>query len=134
MHEIKIKVRFCETDALGHINNSSYFVYLEEARIGYFESLGYNMSMKGWNFILASAKCDFIKQGYFNDTLTIRTYTSRIGTKSFTLEHDIISERTKEVIAKGNAIIVYFDFDKQMSDIIPESLKEGLQRSLARSQ
>lgn len=133
MHEIKIKVRFGETDALGHINNSSYFVYLEEARIRYFESLGYNMSMKGWNFILASAKCDFIHQGYFNDTLTIHTYISRIGTKSFTLEHEIISERTKELIAKGNAVIVYFDFEKQTSDIIPDRLREGLQKSLVRS-
>lgn len=133
MHEIKIKVRFCETDALGHINNSSYFVYLEEARIRYFESLGYNMSMKGWNFILASAKCDFLSQGYFNDTLTIRTYVSKIGTKSFTLEHDIISERTKEMIAKGNAVIVYFDFEEQRSVIIPETLREGLHKSLIHS-
>jgi len=30
MHEIQVNVRFSETDALGHINNASYFVYLEE--------------------------------------------------------------------------------------------------------
>ena len=43
MHEIQISVRFGETDALGHINNTSYFIYLEEARIRFFESIGYNM-------------------------------------------------------------------------------------------
>lgn len=34
MHEIQVTIRLCETDALGHINNASYFVYLEEARKG----------------------------------------------------------------------------------------------------
>lgn len=33
MHELKVNVRFSETDALGHINNTSYFIYLEEARM-----------------------------------------------------------------------------------------------------
>ena len=28
-HEIPVKVRFSETDALGHISNISYFIYLE---------------------------------------------------------------------------------------------------------
>lgn len=35
MYETQVKVRFCETDALGHINNTSYFIYLEEARIAF---------------------------------------------------------------------------------------------------
>lgn len=130
MHKIQIKVRFCETDALGHINNASYFVYLEEARIRYFEHLGFNMSMKSWNFILASATCDFLSQGYFNQTLTINTYVSKIGTKSFTLGHDIVCEETEEIIARGKATIVYFDFETQQSAIIPDFLREGLNKSL----
>lgn len=130
MQEIQIKVRFCETDALGHINNSSYFIYLEEARIRFFEKLGYDMTSKEWSFILASAKCDFLSQGYFNQTLIIKTYVSRIGSKSFTLEHEISCEETKEMIAKGNAVIVYFDFDEQQSALIPNSLREGLVSAL----
>lgn len=98
MHEIQVTVRFCETDALGHINNASYFVYLEEARIRFFESIGYNMDIKGWNFILASTKCDFVSQGYFNQILAIKTYVSKIGTKSFQLEHDIVCAQTKQLI------------------------------------
>lgn len=39
MYETQVKVRFCETDALGHINNTSYFIYLEEARIAFFEEM-----------------------------------------------------------------------------------------------
>lgn len=133
MHEIQVNVRFSETDALGHINNTSYFIYLEEARIRFIEALGFNMNTEAWNFILASTKCDFLSQGYFNQTLMIKTYVSKIGTKSFQIEHDIIDAKTDKLIAKGNAIMVCFDFEKQQSEPLPEILKEGLQHYFVHS-
>jgi acyl-CoA thioester hydrolase len=133
MHEIQVKVRFGETDALGHINNTSYFIYLEEARIRFIEELGYDMNTDEWNFILASTKCDFVSQGYFNQTLLIKTYVSKIGTKSFQIEHDIIDMKTDQLIAKGNAIMVCFDFEKQQSEPLPAILKEGLQHYFVHS-
>lgn len=129
MQNIQIQVRFGETDALGHINNTSYFVYLEEARIRFFESLGYSMKLDEWKFILASTKCDFVSQGYFDQLLTVKTYVSRIGSKSFHLEHDIVCSQTNELIAKGNAIIVYYDFKNQKSEELPELLKEALKNN-----
>lgn len=126
-HEIQITVRFGETDALGHINNTSYFIYLEEARIRFFEELGYGLDAGKWNFILASTKCDFIHQGYFNQILSVQTYVSNIGNKSFQLEHRLVCAQTGTLIAKGNAIVVYFDFEEQQSKQLPELLKEGLQ-------
>ncbi|MDP4164156.1 MAG: thioesterase family protein [Bacillota bacterium] len=126
MQDIQITVRFGETDALGHINNTSYFIYLEEARIRFLESVGYKMDTNDWKFIIASTKCDFMNQGYFNQILTVKTYVSRIGTKSFQLEHEILCSQTKELIAKGNAVIVYFDFTNQKSENLPELLKEEL--------
>ncbi len=101
MHELQINVRFGETDALGHINNTSYFIYLEEARVKYFETLGYSMDVKKWHFILASTKCDFLSQGYFNQILTVKTWVSRIGSKSFQLDHEIVCSRTNDLIARG---------------------------------
>jgi len=127
MHEIQVIVRFGETDALGHINNTSYFIYLEEARIRFIEALGYQMDSGNWNFILASTKCDFINQGYFDQSLLIKTYVSKIGNKSFQLKHDIICSKTNKLLAKGNAIMVYFDFEKQKSELLPNLLKEKLQ-------
>ncbi|RFU63532.1 acyl-CoA thioesterase [Peribacillus glennii] len=126
MHETEVTARFCETDALGHINNTSYFIYLEQARITFFQSLGYKMDADDWNFILASIKCDFINQGYFNQILQIKSFVSRIGTKSFEINHDVVCSQTGELIAKGNAVMVFFDFAEQKSKEIPELLREGL--------
>lgn len=126
MEEIHVTVRFGETDALGHVNNTSYFIYLEEARIRFIESLGFDMNVECWNFILASTKLDFINQGFFNQNLTIKTYVSKVGTKSFELMHEINCSQTGETIAKGNAVMVYFDFELQRSTEIPQDIRNQL--------
>ena len=126
MNETHVKVRFCETDALGHINNTSYFIYLEEARVRLIEALGYGMDAQTWKFILASTKCDFINQAYFNQHLLVQTFVTKIGTKSFHLEHDMICTDTGKLIAKGYEVMVYFDFEQQESKAIPEQVQEGL--------
>jgi acyl-CoA thioester hydrolase len=132
-HEIDVNVRFSETDALGHINNISYFIYMEEARLKFIEALGYDMDVSQWHFILASTKCDFVDQGYFNQVLKITTAVSKIGTKSFHLNHEILDSATGKLIAKGEAVMVYFNFEKQKSEQLPEILRVELERHLAKS-
>ncbi|MDN4523085.1 acyl-CoA thioesterase [Fictibacillus fluitans] len=126
MHTIALTVRFCETDALGHINNTSYFIYLEEGRVKFFESLGLGISTEDWNFILASTTCDFKAQGYFNDRLSVHTSVSTVGNKSFVLTHEIKRTETGELIAKGSATLVYFDFKKQTTESIPDDVRTVL--------
>lgn len=131
IYESFVTVRFGETDALGHVNNTSYFIYLEEARVKFFQELGYSMDTNEWEFILASTKCDFLDQAYFAQQLKIKTIVSHIGTKSFTLDHEICDAKTDSLIAKGNAVIVYFDFNNQKSEVIPIVLKEKLEGFVA---
>ncbi|MBM7647699.1 acyl-CoA thioester hydrolase [Bacillus ectoiniformans] len=126
MHETLVRVRFCETDAIGHINNVSYFIYLEDARIQFMEAMGAGMDIGNWEFILANVDCDFVAQGYFKQELTIKTFVTRIGNKSFTLGHEIVDTKTDQLIAKGTATMVYFDFENQQSVAIPEEVKTQL--------
>ncbi|MCM3594486.1 acyl-CoA thioesterase [Metabacillus idriensis] len=131
MHEARMRVRFCETDALGHVNNTSYFIYLEDARVQFFEALGYSMSSGDWPFILARATCDFRGQAYFNEHLIIKTAVLKIGSKSFTVLHEITEQETGRLIAEGEAVIVTFNFKTQATEAMPEHLKEQLKRFAA---
>jgi acyl-CoA thioester hydrolase len=127
-HTTTVNIRFCETDALGHVSNTSYFIYLEEARIRMFEELGCGSDLKGWRFILASTKCDFINQAFFGQRLKIETNVSKIGNKSFQLVHRILDEKTGTLIALGEATTVYFNFETQKSEPIPDDLRKQLEQ------
>lgn len=131
-YETKVKVRFCETDALGHISNISYFIYLEEARTDFFIDLGFGADLEDWKVILASAKCDFVRQGYYNQKLEVVTEVLRIGRSSFTIVHRIQDAETGELIANGEASAVYFDFKAQKSETIPDNLRKMLEKHLVK--
>ncbi|WP_102029004.1 acyl-CoA thioesterase [Salirhabdus sp. Marseille-P4669] len=125
-HEIKVKVRACETDGLGHVSNISYFIYLEEARVEFFRELGMPLNMEEWDFILASTSCDFKQQAYFDEVLTIQTSVWKIGNSSFHIEHQVQNERG--LIATGKAVVVHFDFQKQCPTVIPDDMRWKLEQ------
>lgn len=126
-----VKVRFCETDALGHINNTSYFIYMEEARVQFFESIGFIMNAKNWQFIMASASCDFLDQAHFNDELLITTSVTHLGTKSFHMEQLMTNAITGRAVAKGKSVIVTYDFPEQKSIPIPVHIRAELEKHMA---
>ncbi|KAF0995104.1 thioesterase family protein [Geobacillus sp. TFV-3] len=132
-HTITINPRFCETDALGHLSNISYFIYLEEARTRLFDELRYGGRTDDWHFILASTKCDFVNQGFFGRRLRVETNISRIGNKSFQCIHRIIEEETDKLIAIGEAAVVHFNFQTQTSEPLPDDLRALLAQYLVPS-
>jgi len=129
LRSTEIRVRFCETDALGHVNNTSYFAYLEEARLDFLEETHLDHC-----FILASTRCDFVAQAYYNQKLVVTTSIKKIGTKSFTLSHEIIDKYTSKLIAQAEAVVVYFNFDTQQSEPLPRELRNFLHQHLVETE
>ncbi|MEQ6375655.1 thioesterase family protein [Bacillaceae bacterium S4-13-56] len=124
-HEFGVKVRFSETDALGHVSNISYFIYLEDARIEFFRKLGANLGMGNWHFIVANVSCDFIQQAHFDDHITIESTVSKIGNTSFHIKHELYTD--KGLVARGKAVVVYFDFEAQKPIPVPTEFKKALE-------
>lgn len=127
-HETVVQVRFCETDALGHVNNVSYFIYMETARVGFVKSLGLWDPTSRWSFVVVSTSCEFKAQAFFDDELKILTEVARIGNSSADLKHEIINNRTGQLIALGRDTIVHFDVHEQKSRPFTEEMREKLRR------
>jgi acyl-CoA thioester hydrolase len=131
IREVDVYVRFCETDAGGHVSNTSYFLYFEEARTKFFATIGFGpKEREHMHFIVARTDCDFIAQAYAGQTLTVKTDVSKIGTKSYTMVHEIIQAETGAIIARGSTVIVCFDFHEQQSVEIPTELRTTLEEHL----
>lgn len=120
---IEIKVRFSETDMLGHVNNASYFVYLEEARTEFLRDL---LLKSKKSFVVVSLKCDFIRQAYFDQRLIIYTSVVDVGNTSFTLVHEIQDKKSGQLIAKGQSVVVHYNPGKQKSEPLSEDMREWL--------
>jgi acyl-CoA thioester hydrolase len=123
MFTLTVQPRFGNIDALGHINNIVVAEWFELARNSLFRIFDPDLdpSNKKFPLIMAHADYDFVNQMFFQHDVEIHTYISRIGTKSFTVYHE--AWQHGKLGAKGNAVIVYFDFETQQSKPIPNDKK-----------
>ena len=129
-HRFSREVYLYETDAFGHLNNVSFIAYMESARFDLFKKLGLfdPKDVTTLPLILARIECDYKKIARYNDKLTIYTRIVEIRLTSFTLENIFVRERDGAIIAKGKAVLVSFDHDKNqpvpLSDEVRNKLKK----------
>jgi len=126
-HEISVYVRVSETDMFGHVNNTSHFLYFEEARTKFFQEI-YPSRDSTVSFILASITCDYLKQAYYGEALKVLTSVSEIGIKSFHMTQTLA--KGDQVIAEATATAVCFDYEEQRTVPLPESVKSNLREKM----
>lgn len=123
--EYAFQPRFNDTDALGHINNASIATWFEEGRRPVFEYFVPDLDPKKWNLIIARLEIDYLAQGYYQKTTTVKTQVEKIGNSSFVLLQEAIQEG--KVISRGKAFLVSFDYGTQKSVPIPDPIRAKLQ-------
>jgi len=78
--------------------------------------------------VLVHTDYDFVDQCYYKDDVEIRTWISKIGTKSFTVYHEAWQQ--DRLCVKGSAVVVHYDFNTESSVPIPEDKRKLLAEHL----
>lgn len=128
---IPIKVRFCDLDAMGHVNNAAYLSYLEEARLAYYNQvLQMNTNNLEFDAVVARIEIDYIEQIRLGDEVEIYTRTAKIGNKSSDVEHLIViaGEKGRKIAARAMTKLVSFDYKTEKTIPVPEEKRLIIER------
>jgi acyl-CoA thioester hydrolase len=109
-------VRFRDCDAMGHVNNAVYSTYLEQARIAILGGLE--------PFILARVEIDFRAELRAGEEVDVRSRCSHVGTKSFTLEHELWAG--ERLVAAAKSVLVGYDYETGASVPLTENQRRRL--------
>lgn len=112
------EVEFRDVDAAGHVNNAVYLTYLETARIRYLidvlgAAFAYELSL-----ILARIAVDFRSPARFPEALQLGARVTRIGTKSFDMEHEIRGGDGRLVLEAASVLVAY-DYEANAPMAVP---------------
>lgn len=125
-----VDVRFGDTDAMGHANNSRFLTYVESARIAYWEEATgerFALATHGAHesLILAEVTVAFRTPAVFGETLTVETRAGRVGRSSFTLEHRITASASDRgparLVATARDVLVMYDYEHARPRPIPDA-------------
>ena len=113
--------RFGNVDGLRHINNTMLPVWFELGREPFFRFFNPEMHLENWNLIMAHIDVDFVLPMSLGADIEIRTFVSKIGRTSFTAYQEAWQRGT--LCAKGQAVVVYYDFKSRVALPIPDTIR-----------
>jgi acyl-CoA thioester hydrolase len=86
----RLRVRFCETDAMGVVHHASYFAYLEETRVEYLRSLDRpydRLRTEGIEFPVVEAAMRYRRPLRFDDVVDIGVRVASAGGATFQMSY-----------------------------------------------
>ena len=125
--KLQLRLDWSEMDLFGHINNVSYFKYIQSSRVHYWEVSGLAVDFETTRQgpILLSASCQFIKPLTYPGLITIASRVEFIKNTSFGIHHCICNE-AGELCAEAHDVIVFFNFNTNEKTPIPDSFRESV--------
>lgn len=126
-HKVPVQLRFNDTDALGHINNSVYFSFYDLGKTEYFKAVrGKHIDTKDIDIVVVHAEVDFLSPVFLSDEIEVQTAVSSIGNKSFTLMQRIVDTKSDSIRCICKTIMVGFDQSAQISKPISEDWRKAI--------
>lgn len=129
VHTETLRIRWGDMDALGHVNNTVYFRYMEQARISWFDGLGLRDSAAREGPTVITASCTFLKQLVYPGHVELKIYIGQAGRSTFETWIEMRPSYDPGVVyAQGSAKIVWVDYGKGKSAPLPEKLRSAVER------
>ena len=122
--EVTIPIRWGDMDAMGHLNNVSYFRYMETCRIDWLQSIGSPLDPAGEGVVIVNVFCNFYRQLAYPGNVLVRMYVSEPARTTF--ETWVTMERRDEpgvIYAEGGATTIWVDFPNQKAKALPDWLR-----------
>jgi acyl-CoA thioester hydrolase len=124
VYEMLIPIRWGDMDALSHVNNATYFRYLETVRVDWLYSLSALPKHDGEGPVIVNAFCNFYKQLAYPGEVLIKLYTSDPARTTFETWVTMARADQPDVIcAAGGATTIWVDLPKQKAVDLPPWLR-----------
>ena len=126
-----IEVRYGDLDPQGHVNNAKHLTYFEQARIAYLVELGLftkDQSFMEIGVILADIHITYLAPIYFGEPVKVGVQVVKLGTKSMTWTQNIVDVETGKELAKGEVILVTYDYEEAKTINIPYGWREAIKK------
>ncbi len=120
-------VRWGDMDALGHVNNTAYFRYMEQARIEWLFALteeGAGGYTAGSGPVIVNASCDFLAPLVYPADLTVRMFLGDPGRTSIGSFYEIHAGGRK--YADGASRMVWIDVASARPVSLPAAITQRL--------
>ena len=116
-----IPIRWGDMDAMGHVNNTIYFRYMEQVRVAWYErTFGELSNACDDGIVIVNASCNFLKPLTYPGTVEARMLFGPASRSSVVSYYELRMNDT--LYADGTAKIVWIDIARGKAKALPQSI------------
>ena len=120
----RIPVRWGDMDFYGHVNNTVYFRFFEQARVEWIEQMDFPVGPAfGEGPVVINASCTFLIPVNYPATVIVKVYAGQPGRSSVMTWYELFVEGDDRLYAEGAAKVVWMDTRTNKSTPLPDRLR-----------
>ena len=133
VNETTVRVRYAETDQMGVVYHSNYFIWFEVGRVELLRQIGFSyreMEQKDHCFIaVVEARCRFKSPAHYDDEIRIRTSLKHVRNSFIQFGYE--AERVSDGVLLAEGDTMHIVTDAQMNKrMLPEKYAEAFRRAV----
>lgn len=126
-HETTVRVRYAETDQLGIVYHSNYFVWYEVGRVELIRSMGITYKQMeledDCHIVVADAQCRYHHPARYDEVLRVRTRIAEARSRTIRFAYEVFHNESGKLLATGETTHVVCGRDGR-----PKTLPEKYRR------
>jgi acyl-CoA thioester hydrolase len=127
-HIERIPIRWGDMDAMGHVNNTVYFRYMEQARISWFDALvPEDEAWQSTGIVIANASCNYKRAMTYPGTVEVRLLVGAPGGTSVPTFYELRVDSDPVPYADGAAVVVFVNMKTQKPARVPDGIRNRLE-------
>lgn len=135
LSETTIRVRYAETDQMGVVYHSNFFIWFEVGRVEFLRDLGFSYremeSAEGCFIAVVDARCRFKAPARYDDEILIRTRVKNVRGSLIHFAYEAIRKSDAALLAEGETTHIVTDAQMNVRSI-PEKYRQPLTAALAK--
>ena len=132
-HEVKVRVRYAETDKMGYVYYGNYATYFEVARVETFRAMGMSyksMEEQGVMMPVLEFKTKYIKPAFYDDELTLKIEIREKPGVRITFFYEVYNEKNT-LLTIAETTLAFIDGTTYRPCLPPTDFQEILNRSFS---
>jgi acyl-CoA thioester hydrolase len=134
--EIRLRVRYAETDQMGVVYHANHFIWFEVGRVEFLRQLGFSYrdmeEADGCCIAVVDARCRYKAPARYDDEIIVRTHLKNVRESLIHFGYELVRAYDGALLAEGETTHVVTDAEMKKR-AIPEKYMQAFREALNRA-
>ena len=135
VNEVRLRVRYAETDQMGVAYHSNHFIWFEVGRVELMRQLGFSYKdmeqIDNCHMPVVDARCRYRVPAVYDEEVIVRTHLKNVRESVVRFSYELRRAADGRLLATGETMHIAVDSEKKIT-VFPEKYMKALRAAIGK--